>query len=209
MENLKIKVNNEAESKEAQELFFELGYTFSFSDKDKSIRTSEIFNFPYFLSVSGNGQMCFMLRKSDHQELTLPQLRDLVVKHRKQSGLISGADALRALADGKEVEYFDKLNAEWDSDTSILPINVFTNESVKFRLKPHTIKIELEIPAPFEPKDGDICFVVDNDYQDGWASFMFSVRDPDHKAKIQFGTYRTKEEIKKVVEALRKLKGVG
>ena len=76
--------------------------------------------------------------------------------------LISGADALRALADGKDVEGFSEENEEW------IPIVYFTVQEVvnglyKFRLKPQTIKLELEIPAPYKAKIGgrdDASFVL-------------------------------------------------
>ncbi|HCM9405650.1 TPA: hypothetical protein N5L71_003733, partial [Acinetobacter baumannii] len=53
----------------------------------------------------------------------------------KDPALISGADALRALADGKEVEGFSEENEEW------IPIVYFGVQEVvnglyKFRLKP-------------------------------------------------------------------------
>ncbi|HHP6365362.1 TPA: hypothetical protein ACSE3C_003824, partial [Acinetobacter baumannii] len=72
----------------------------------------------------------------------------------KDPALISGADALRALADGKEVEGFSEENEEW------IPIVYFGVQEVvnglyKFRLKPQTIKLELELPKPFEPEEGE------------------------------------------------------
>lgn len=75
MDNYKIKVKDEAESKEAQELFFELGY---------SNRQSKRFGFVYTQDgVIG----CDSMEHWDYyndlcQELTLPQLRDLVVLKR-------------------------------------------------------------------------------------------------------------------------------
>ncbi|HDI1577324.1 TPA: hypothetical protein PVK60_000555 [Acinetobacter baumannii] len=119
----------------------------------------------------------------------------------KDPALISGADALRALADGKDVEYFDKLNKEWDADTSILPINVFTNGSIQFRLKPQTIKLELELPKPFEPKVGEEFWTIVNG-SDGYACS----NEIASRANT-FGAWRTEEEIKQVVEQLRKIRG--
>ncbi|MCZ3294250.1 hypothetical protein NYZ61_18705, partial [Acinetobacter baumannii] len=149
MDNYKIKVKDEAESKEAQVLFEQLGY---------SNGQSKRFGFVY----TQNGEIgCDSMEHWAYyndlcKELTLPQLRDLVVlkrndvkdaTHEDQYGdkwlylderhyvylnyqwslptgefleryelkpieksqpqdpaLISGAEALRALADGKEVE---------------------------------------------------------------------------------------------------------
>ncbi|OFD27826.1 hypothetical protein A1D06_05410 [Acinetobacter baumannii] len=89
-----------------------------------------------------------------------PDILKLVDK--KDLALISGADALRALADGKEVEGFSEENEEW------IPIVYFGVQEVvnglyKFRLKPQTIKLELEIPAPYKAKIGgrdDTSFVL-------------------------------------------------
>ena len=198
LENYKIRVNNEAESKEAQELFFELGYEWA----DTKCQTPMKFTTSCIYSGFEDGELCrdYYDENPNHQELTLPQLRDLVVLKRndvsdanyksatdfyyvtvenqyyfwngfawclsdavfivglspiidnpenKEPALISGADALRALADGKEVEGFSEENEEW------IPIVYFSVQEVvnglyKFRLKPQTIKIEVEIPKPLE-----------------------------------------------------------
>lgn len=210
MDNYKIKVNDEAESKEAQELFFELGYiAVNHVDNEKgfivvSKEADSPFNFDYWCSVD--------------KELTLPQLRDLVVLKRndvkdathrdkqdesiyltsdkviyywygewcesainksndyedyiansltpitqtQDPSLISGADALRALADGKEVEY--RYGISWESVTgNQILITAITGDKFEFRIKPQTIKLELEIPAPYKAKIGgrdDTSFVL-------------------------------------------------
>ncbi|MFW6517188.1 hypothetical protein [Acinetobacter baumannii] len=209
MDNYKIKVKDEAESKEAQELFVQLGFEKTGFSCDE---------FPCYLATWGGGFSDYVLDSlsisKERKELTLPQLRDLVVlkrndvkdaTHEDQYGdkwlylderhyvylnyqwslptgefleryelkpieksqpqdpaLISGADALRALADGKEVEGFSEENEEW------IPIVYFSVQEVvnglyKFRLKPQTIKLELEIPAPYKAKIGgrdDTSFVL-------------------------------------------------
>lgn len=87
MSNYKIRVANEAESREAQELFFELGYEWHGRGKNVSY-LSEVGNFnclvarrlsgyPYSVIQMGNG-------KEDCQEITLPQLHDLVVLKRNK-----------------------------------------------------------------------------------------------------------------------------
>ena len=78
MENLKIKVNSESESKEVQELFFELGYTWSGDSKD-------IFDFdmPEYIVNWNNGYITVGDDfDKNRQEITLPELRDLVVLKR-------------------------------------------------------------------------------------------------------------------------------
>ena len=76
MENLKIKVNSESESKEAQELFFELDYNW-FKKGYVEVKTPEtIMSFE-------NGALTTGIRGSiSHKEITLPELRDLVVLKR-------------------------------------------------------------------------------------------------------------------------------
>lgn len=80
------------------------------------------------------------------------------------TSLISGANAFRALADGKKIEYFDNLNKEWDDDISILPLSILLKNTCKFRLKPRTIKIgDVEIIAPeTKPPKEDTWFYIPN-----------------------------------------------
>ncbi|MEI1709736.1 hypothetical protein V8Q18_09320 [Acinetobacter baumannii] len=211
MDNYKIKVKDEAESKEAQELFFELGYGWS-SDQEKVVQTNqdaidEGYSSDYqitFIFAAENGNLYHGSNTFDDyksyvndkgREVNLELLRDLVsLKNEKKVGsllegleelreeykdyhkdpaLINGADALRALADGKEVEYWeeykktefpqlpewvDVLNTvDWDIKNDVL------SGKTKFRLKPQTIKLELEIPAPYKAKIGgrdDTSFVL-------------------------------------------------
>lgn len=117
-----------------------------------------------------------------------------------EQGLISGADALRALADGKEVEFFYR--DVWDSIGEMIVIDHFTNDKFQFRLKPRTVKIELEIPAPFEPKDGDIYYFINSSNLKGYGFNKFS-NDGDDECLTFYGAWRTEEEIKQVVAALR------
>lgn len=87
MEDVKVKVNNEAESKEAQELFFELGY--GWHGKGKKLSYSE--------KILGYGFGWLVLWKPDYlvnkviqigtgfesvKEITIDQLRDMVVLKR-------------------------------------------------------------------------------------------------------------------------------
>ena len=120
--------------------------------------------------------------------------------------LISGKEALIALANGESVEYMDTSDTfeslGW-SNAFGLGTNLFFLDRFKFRLKPHTIKLSLEIPAPFEPKDGDEIWFLNPDYGCGYADGDY---DPAESV-IQFGAWRTEEEIKQVVAALRQVLG--
>ncbi|PZM16594.1 hypothetical protein DOL94_10480 [Acinetobacter baumannii] len=249
MDNYKIKVNDEAESKEAQELFVQLGY---------SNRQSKRFGFVY----TQNGEIgCDSMEHWAYyndlcQELTLPKLRDLVVlkrgdvkdaTHEDQYGdkwlylderhyvylndqwdlpigefleryelkpilpvkkqdpaLISGADALRALADGKEVEANNSDFGYW-IDARNLSVKDFFDDIHIFRLKPQTIKLELELPKPFEPEEDCHVYILDDGKTDGYRRYSYEVHGD--KGNTFIGIWRTEEEIKQVVEQLRKIRG--
>lgn len=112
--------------------------------------------------------------------------------------LISGKEALIALANDRDVEYLDENLNEW------VCMDMAHHFKRKFRLKPRTITINgIEVPTPFEPKDGDAVFALDNANPDGFSSFVF---DSDFFT-INFGAWRTEEEIKQVVAALRQVFG--
>lgn len=210
MDNYKIKVKDEAESKEAQELFFELGFAWLCSKKDiTNLDVVFIYAKDGVLTAGFNDHN---FAEAGHKELTLPQLRDLVVLKRndvkdsnrqaerggeyfitsdgdiyfwmgkwvpstlgsteslmaietnppQDPALISGAEALRALADGKEVEANNSDFGYW-IDARNLSVKDFFDDIHIFRLKPQTIKLELEIPAPYKAKIGgrdDTSFVL-------------------------------------------------
>ena len=113
------------------------------------------------------------------------------------SELISGKEALIALANGDEVEYYKH---EW-MDVNRLSVRDLTSSDnmYKFRLKPRTITINgIEVPAPFEPKEGDKAYYLDDGMTDGYRE----VKHLEH-FEYHFGAWRTEDEIKQVVSALR------
>ena len=190
MENYKIKVNNEAESKEAQELFFELGYNLVNNIAcEKGFVVASLYssgiNFDYW---------------DDVKETTIAELRDLVAAHRKptEQGLISGADALRALADGEEVELQAVGDMNWYESTQ-WTVGELLRFKGSFRIKPRTIKLELEIPAPFDVQEGEKAYRLAPAIPCGYTELYFEEDEYEH----QFGAWRTEEEIKQVVAALR------
>ncbi|WP_151799540.1 hypothetical protein [Acinetobacter nosocomialis] len=234
MDNYKIKVKDEAESKEAQELFFELGYEWHAHGKKVSyLDAIPTGDFGYLVAWKTG---CFSEHiiqmgcgREDAKEITLAELRDLVVLKRndvkdanntnldnviyflsidnviyrwegkwvrsilndsedynliiqhglnpiekpQDPALISGAEALRALADGKGVDVHESTykNEVWFNlkDTKFTPAEILAEKvrdkpyKLSFRLKPQTIKLELEIPAPYKAKIGgrdDTSFVL-------------------------------------------------
>ena len=120
------------------------------------------------------------------------------------SNLISGKEALIALANGEEVEFKDGME-KWENikHHMNLDLSMFLTapEWMKFRLKPRTITLNnIEVPAPFEPKDGDTVFVLANFLQQGYLECTY----PTFEGHVfQFGVWRTESEIKQVVSALR------
>ncbi len=92
MNNMKIKVNTESESRKVQELFFELGYKwFSGGNQVQHLKhsCSSSSSFGYLVAWSSG---CFTdviqcgCGNEDAKEITLPELRDLVVLKRNDVG---------------------------------------------------------------------------------------------------------------------------
>ena len=113
------------------------------------------------------------------------------------SELISGKEALIALANGEEVEFFYR--DVWDSIGEMIVIDHFISDKFKFRLKPRTITLNnIEIPAPFEPKEGERVWFICDDNELGYAKSESYGTD----IKSFYGWWRTEDEIKQVVSAL-------
>mgnify|MGYP003598868032 CR=1 FL=1 len=120
------------------------------------------------------------------------------------SELISGKEALIALANGEIIEVkspHDKWYCDWGTidprNTKLFLRYFFDDDYYKFRLKPETVKITIEVPAPFKPKHGQKFYYLNDEYDDGFSSWT----ECDNFRYI--AVWRTEEEIKQVVEALR------
>ncbi|AXX53894.1 hypothetical protein [Acinetobacter baumannii] len=262
MDNYKIEVKDEAESKEAQELFFELGFRWKWTQDKEVLREST----PYLFTLGANIGYGLTLTKFDEcvgKELTLPQLRDLVVLKRndvkdsnctyrlaaeeknyagyldsndwmhifkdggwqayvpvvseelkafylnskaKDPALISIDDVWKAFWKAQKVQYsFDDDN-NWQDDIESLKIEDIKSGHYQFRLKPQTIKVELELPKPFEPKVGDLYWCIAMTNLRGYTQKVYK-DDGDDECLIHLGAYRTEDEIKQVVDQLRKIRG--
>lgn len=128
--------------------------------------------------------------------------------------LISGKEAKLAWASGEDIELCYKQHEEentWFLLLSTDPLSTFDRDDVKFRLKPRTITINgIEVPAPFEPKNGEDFYYLDctSDNYGGWAKTSWrNVESDSFKNNTVFGAWRTEEEIKQVVAALRQVFG--
>lgn len=117
------------------------------------------------------------------------------------SELISGRDALIAICDGIDVEHRMVGVSEFGGNpkTKYLLLDNFLNGRFEFRLKPRTITINgIEVPAPFEPKEGDVVWCISDDHGCGYCSYDWL---KNHSVVI--GAWCTEDEIKQVVAALR------
>ena len=118
------------------------------------------------------------------------------------SELISGKEAKLAWANGKKLQIANKIVGEdfYDMDDSNTTLNIFDLDFYQFRLKPRTITLNnIEIPAPFEPKDGDDCkcYHINTTFSSGF-DWYHSSHHQDYKL-----VWKSEEEIKQVVAALR------
>ncbi|EXA68316.1 hypothetical protein J504_0358 [Acinetobacter baumannii 348935] len=117
--------------------------------------------------------------------------------------LISGKEAKLAWASGEKLEIDTGLGFEDLGDDYYLA--VFDRKGNKFRLKPRTITINgIEVPAPFEPKEGETIFIPANFLAQGYMECKYPTFE---KHVFQFGAWRTEEEVQQVVEALRQVFG--
>lgn len=202
MNNYKIKVNNEPESKEAQDLFEQLGFMWAGDYPENGDWYSHLYaekssccHLPIYV-WNGLGDK--------FQEITLPQLRDIVSAHRKptEQGLISGTDAKLAWAKGEDVE-FHYADTIWAEIPSCAQLSIFDDEEIKFRLKPSTITLNVEIPAPFEPKEGEEFFILAPLSVTGYTKVQGITTQALLDEYVKLGAWRTEEQVKQVVAALR------
>ncbi|WP_227500380.1 hypothetical protein [Acinetobacter baumannii] len=114
--------------------------------------------------------------------------------------LISGAEAKLAWANGVDIQIKNVNCVNWyDLDESKYNLDIFDNVRVDFRLKPQTIKIELEIPAPFQPKEGEQCCYISDESIDGYHTVSYN---SEKYSGMHFGLYRP-SDIEKVVALFR------
>ena len=120
------------------------------------------------------------------------------------TNLISGKEALIALGSGKEVEY--KSIDGW-GDASLIHAFEFLDNNYEFRLKPRTITINgIEVPAPFEPKVGETYWCFSTETVIGYGYNVYESEHADRRF-MNMGAWRTEDEIKQVVAALRQIFG--
>ena len=119
------------------------------------------------------------------------------------SKLISGKEALIALANGEEVECKnDVTGMDWSDATGLLVRSFFDPTHMwGFRLKPRTITINnIEVPGPFNGELGhkQYAYVLNTASPDGYSHIKFY----EGNAK-PLACWICEDEIKQVVSALR------
>lgn len=197
MKDFKVRVSTAEERQEAIALFKKLGGMRSNSSTDDRIGLVAMEVGEIYVDNSCHWYVY------DGKEITIHQLRYLVAKSKPtEQGLISGKDALIALANGEEVEVKFNNTDGWNSinKKDAYSFEIFLDPiRTEFRLKPSTITLNVEIPAPFEPKDGDRVWFICDDNDFGYAKSESYGDD----IKSFYGWWRTEEQIKQVVAALR------
>ncbi|MCA4384348.1 Uncharacterised protein [Acinetobacter baumannii] len=272
MDNYKIKVKDEAESKEAQELLKQLGF------HEEGFTGIGL---PCYLATWDGGYADYyfgsLSEGRKREELTITQLRDLVVLKRNDvkdathtcengfkyifidyhwylmttdgwfqvsvnpkalkpiltvQAVLNDLDGLReeykdyhkdpalisgdvALANVHKciVQYLhdDEPYGRWTTITDHLwsqyHLGMFLDPDTKFkfRFKPQTIKLELELPKPFEPEEDCHVYILDDGKTDGYRRYSYEVHGD--KGNTFIGIWKTEDEIKQVVEQLRKIRG--
>ncbi len=117
------------------------------------------------------------------------------------SELISGKEALIALANGEEVELQATGDMNWYNSTQWTVGELLCFKG-RFRLKPRTITLNnIEIPAPFKPKEDCQVWIIDDGKTDNCRKYDYEVEYDERNTFI--GMWRSEEEIKQVVSALR------
>lgn len=116
------------------------------------------------------------------------------------SEFIIGDEAKKAWANGEIVQW--RQASSWSDLGFMNTLGIFDDEDIEFRLKPRTITINgIEVPLPFEPKPYEFYFALSDDYESGYFSTNKISND------MMLGKWRTEEEIKQVVAALRSIFG--
>ena len=117
MENLKTLVNSKAESKEVQDLFLDLGYKWACGKK----QNPAINECPTIIRSHDSGCMTWSISSEplygDHKEITIPELRDLVVLKRndREDANVSEENCLYDLylTESRELYFYHCSKNKW------------------------------------------------------------------------------------------------
>ena len=122
------------------------------------------------------------------------------------TNLISCKEALIALANGESVELQTIGDMNWYDSTQWTVGELLCFEG-RFRLKPKTITLNgIEVSAPFKPKVGETYWCFSTQTVLGYGHNVYVSEHADRRF-INMGAWRTEDEIKQVVAALRQIFG--
>ncbi|ENU62529.1 hypothetical protein [Acinetobacter lwoffii] len=117
--------------------------------------------------------------------------------------LISGKEALIALANGQEIEARHKQTGMGWSNAMTLNLFSFHSSLFEFRLKPRTITINgTEVPKSSDTYSGGLIWILCGTDTREYTSLALDEND-----ELPAYFWRTEEEIKQVVAALRQVFG--
>ncbi len=115
-------------------------------------------------------------------------------------------EAAEAHLEGHPVQFM-LANGDFIDITSDTTLGIFEKDGgYSFRLKPQTIKLELELPKPFEPEEGEKYWWINPNAKLGYEWDTNDLERTDFN-RIAMSVWRTEDEIKQVVEQLRKIRG--
>ena len=200
MENLKIRVSTAEESKEAQELLFALGCKWFTGLGIKHLDAQ-------FLYVQDNkitmGYDSDAFSCSLFKCVTIHQLRQMVADKTTSNGLLTPQQAKLAWVNGEDVQY--SFVGDWYDIDAKTEIGIFDRKDTVLRIKPRTITLNgIEIPAPFEPKEGERYWWINPNAKMGYAWDSNDLEQTDFN-RISMGVYRIEEDVVRVVAALRSI----
>lgn len=119
------------------------------------------------------------------------------------SELISGKEALIALANGQEIEARHKQTGMGWSNAMTLNLFSFHSSLFEFRLKPRTITINgTEVPKSSDTYSGGLIWILCGTDTREYTSLALDEND-----ELPAYFWRNEEEIKQVVAALRSVFG--
>ena len=112
--------------------------------------------------------------------------------------IMNGAVARKAWGDGESllIDNIDLLTQSWVELTPETPLSVFSNPNLRFKVKPPFIINGVKTPHPFTPKKGESFFTIHPLSRTGWTKVVY-----DGGYYLQYGAWRTQEEIEEVVKA--------
>ena len=109
-------------------------------------------------------------------------------------------DMLLALLAGKEVEFWDDLTNQFKLfSVETHSLEMFHQPKRKFRLKPETVKLQIELPKPFKPKVGDKYYYLDVRSLTGYNCDWFDGTVSDMQ-NTMYGAWKEKSDIESVVQ---------